>query len=215
MERLAAAVPTIADQALILVLAYGDLRWGEAVALRRGRTDVLARRLKIAEAATEISGRLAFGEPKTHRRRIVQLPGFVAEVLGRHLEDRPADPETLVWVAPKGGPLRYNPYHRRVWDRALAEAGPDFEEVTPHVLCHSCASLMRAQGADASEIQAQLGHRSPVVTMSVYTHLFKDALDPVMQRLDEERRSLAWTTRGPNVIPMAQSDREKVSDQGG
>lgn len=69
VDRLASAATSIADHSLILTLAYGGLRWGEAVALRRGQVDVLRRRLSIAEAATEVSGRLVFGEPKTHRRR--------------------------------------------------------------------------------------------------------------------------------------------------
>ena len=68
VDALASAVPTQADRSLILVLAYGGLRWGEAVALRLGRVDVLRCRLSIAEAATQVSGRLVFGEPKTHRR---------------------------------------------------------------------------------------------------------------------------------------------------
>ena len=50
------------------------------------------------------------------------------------------------------------------------------------------AFLMRAAGADVKEIQQHLGHLSPVVTLSVYTHLFEGALDPVMERLDDEHR---------------------------
>ena len=160
VDRFVEAVETYADRSLILVLAYGGLRWGEAVALRRERVDMLRRRLHITEASTEVSGRLVFGEPKTHRRRTVQLPTFVAESMGRHLQDRPTDGDAFVWVAPKGGPLRYNPYRRRVWDKATRQAGLD--GVTPHVLRHSCASLMRAAGADVKQIQQQLGHRTPV-----------------------------------------------------
>jgi integrase len=128
--------PTLADRILILTLAYGGLRWGEAVALRRGRVDVLRRRLFIAEAATEVSGRLVFGEPKTHRRRYVHLPRFVAEQLAQSLHSRPADPETLVWVAPKGGPLRYNPYRHEVWDPAVVDSG--LEGLTPCPQTHLC-----------------------------------------------------------------------------
>jgi integrase len=212
VDRLLASVPAIADQALIAVLAYGGLRWGEAVALRRGRVDVLARRLRIVEAATEVGGKLVFGEPKTHRRRTVQLPGFVAEFIGRHLEDRPADPEACVWAAARGGPLRYTAYRSRVWNRAVRDAGLD--GLTPHDLRHSCASLMRAAGADVSQIQAQLGHRSPVVTLSVYTHLFEDAFDPVMDALDDQHRRLPRTTGGPDVVPLDPDRRESGFDQG-
>lgn len=212
VDRLADATESVADRALVLVLAYGGLRWGESVALRRGRVDVLRRRISIVEAATEVNGRLVFGEPKTHRRRLVHVPTFVVEVLARHLADRPADPDALVWAAPKGGPLRYNPYRSRVWDRATREAGLD--GITPHVLRHSCASLMRAAGADVKQIQVQLGHRSPVVTLSVYTHLFEDAYESVMDRLDTEHRELVRPRSGPEVIEISQPGRSQASDQG-
>jgi integrase len=212
VDRLASAATSIADHSLILTLAYGGLRWGEAVALQRGRVDVLRRRLSIAEAATEVSGRLVFGEPKTHRRRHVYLPAFVAEELAQHLHDRPSEPETLVWAAPLGGPLRYNPYRSRVWDKAVTEAG--LEGVTPHALRHTCASLMRAAGADVKEIQAQLGHRSPVVTLSVYTHLFEDAYDSVMDRLDTDHRDLVRPKSGPNVVELPEQRLSQASDQG-
>lgn len=211
VDDLASAIPTYADRTLILTLAYGGLRWGEAVALRRGRVDVLRRRLSITEAATEVSGRLVFGEPKTHRQRYVHLPRFVAEELAQHLQNRPAEPDALVWVAPKGGPLRYNPYRHRAWDPAVAEAGLD--GLTPHALRHTCASLMRAAGADVKEIQTQLGHRSPMITLSIYTHLFEDAFDSVMDRLDAAHRDLVRPNRGPNVAEFPEQSRSQASDQ--
>ena len=212
VERLASATSSFADRSLILTLAYGGLRWGEAVVLRRGRVDVLRRRLSIAEAATEVSGRLIFDEPKTHRRRFVRLPAFVAEELAQHLRDRPSEPETLVWVAPRGGPLRYNPYRSRVWDKAVTEAGP--EGLTPHALRHICASLMRAAGADVKEIQTQLGHRSPMIILSIYTHLFEDAYDSVMDRLDTDHRDLVRPKSGPNVVELLEQRPSQASDQG-
>jgi len=212
VDDLASSVPTLSDRSLILTLAYGGLRWGEAVALRRGRVDVLRRRLSIAEAATEVSGRLVFGEPKTHRRRYVHLPRFVAEEVAQHLEDRPTDPEALVWVAPMGGPLRYSPYRHRAWDPAVADAG--LEGLTPHALRHTCASLMRAAGADVKEIQTQLGHRSPMITLSIYTHLFEDAFDSVMDRLDADHRELVRPRSGPNVVGLPEQRPLQAFDQG-
>lgn len=212
VDDLASAVPTQADRSLILVLAYGGLRWGEAVALRLGRVDVLRCRLSIAEAATQVSGRLVFGEPKTHRRRYVHLPRFVADELAQHLHTRPSDPDALVWVAQKGGPLRYNPYRLRVWDPAVTEAGLD--GLTPHALRHTCASLMRAAGADVKEIQTQLGHRSPMITLSIYTHLFEDAFDSVMDRLDAAHRDLVRPRSGPNVVEFPEQRPSQASDQG-
>lgn len=209
VDRLVAAMPTTADRALVLTLAYGGLRFGEAVALRVGRVDVLRRRLEVAENAPEVAGRIIFGEPKTHTRRTVHLPGFVADALAAHLGDVSADPDTLVWTAPKGGPLGYNSYRARVWNKAVEAAG--LEGLTPHDLRHTSASLMYAAGADVKAIQEQLGHRSPAVTMNTYTHLFEGAYDPVMDRLDEEYRNLERPDSGPNVVDIEHRKRKKGS----
>jgi len=109
-----------------------------------------------------------------------------------------------VWAAPRCGLPRYNPYRGRVWDNAVTEAG--LEGVTPHALRHTCASLMRAAGADVKEIQAQLGHRSPVVTLSVYTHLFEDADDSVMDRLDTDHRDLVRPKSGPKLCRASRAE---------
>lgn len=163
------------DQArtIVFVLAYGGLRWGELVALRRNRIDVLGRRVEIAESAAEISGRIIIGTPKTNRRRTVHLPGFVADLFGQQLDLSPNKPDALVFTSPRGGPLRSSNFRRNVWNPARAMAGTDLAHITPHDLRHTCASLMRAAGADVKEIQQQLGHRTASITLDVYTHLLR------------------------------------------
>ncbi len=184
VTRLAEAMPSGQHKTMVYVLAYGGLRWGELVALRRGRVDVLRRTLQITQSATEIAGRLEFGTTKTHQSRTVHLPAFVSEMVGRHLEDVEDTVEALVFVAPRGGPLRYPNMRKAVWDGARERAGEDLAEITPHDLRHTCASLMRAAGADVKAIQQQLGHRNPSVTLNTYTHLFEGDLTEVMDRLD-------------------------------
>jgi integrase len=188
VARLAEAMPDSQSTTMVCVLAYGGLRWGELVAVRRGRVDVLRRRIEIAEAATEISGRLVFGTPKGHTRRTAHLPRFVAELLARHLGDVGSQPDTLVFTSPEGGALRSSNVRRRIWDPACVAAGDDLAGITPHDLRHTCASLMRAAGADVKAIQQQLGHRTATVTLDTYTHLFEGDLADVMDRLDTERR---------------------------
>jgi len=184
VTRLADAMPDHQHKTIVHVLAYGGLRWGEMAALRRGRTDILRRRLQISEALAEISGRLVLGTTKTHQSRTVHLPPFVADMLGRHFEDVADDPDALVFTAPQGGSLRYSNTRSAVWDGARVRAGQDIADVTPHDLRHTCASLMRAAGADVKAIQQQLGHRNATVTLNTYTHLFEGDLSEVMDRLE-------------------------------
>jgi integrase len=105
-------------------------------------------------------------------------------MLGHHLESVEDDEAALVFTAPKGGPLRYSNSRLAIWDPARIRAGDDLVDITPDHLRHTCASLMRAAGADVKAIQQQLGHRSATVTLNTYTHLFEGDLEEVTDRLE-------------------------------
>ena len=49
----------------------------------------------------------------------------------------------------------------------------------PHQLRHTCASLLIADGATILQVQGQLRHASPEITLKVYSHLFPKDLRPV------------------------------------
>ncbi len=198
VARLAEAMPDRQSRTIVYVLAYGGLRWGELAAVRRSRIDVLRRRIEVTEASTEVAGRLVFGTPKSHTGRTIYLPGFVAEMLGQHLGDVNDRPDALVFTSPQGDALRSSNMRRRIWDRACAAAGDDVADITPHDLRHTCASLMRAAGADVKAIQQQLGHRNATVTLDIYTHLFEGDLADIMERLDV--KATTTNTHPPSVV---------------
>src|SRR3954451_14842057 len=72
--------------ALLLVLAFGGLRFGEATALRR--SDVLSGgRLRVERSVRRVGGRWIVGVPKTDAgHRTVTLPAGVAAALEDHLQ---------------------------------------------------------------------------------------------------------------------------------
>jgi integrase len=77
-------VTAIADQvppryrALVLVAAFGGLRWGELVGLRRKRIDLEAGTVTVAEQLVEVNGAFSIGSPKSAAgRRTVTLPAAV------------------------------------------------------------------------------------------------------------------------------------------
>jgi integrase len=96
VEQLAEAAGDDGD--VIRLLAYTGLRFGEMAALRVRRVDFLRRRLVIAEAATEVAGRLEFGTPKTHQQRTVPLPAELVEPLARRCEGK--QPDDLLLTTP-------------------------------------------------------------------------------------------------------------------
>jgi len=184
VRKIAEAVPD-SYRALIYVLAYGGIRWGEAAALRRKRVNVLRQRIEVAESLSDVDGHLYFGPTKTHQARQVAIPKSLNDQLRIHLENYVAqDRNALVFTSAEGDPLRLGNFRRGVWWRALDEAGIS-RAVRIHDLRHSCASLLIAQGAHPKAIQQHLGHSSIAVTMDRYGHLFPDAQDRVAEALDE------------------------------
>jgi integrase len=81
---------------VVFILAWSGLRWGEAVALRWENVDIDRRRVEVKASATEVSGRLEWGTPKTHETRTVIVPRFVIDRLGP-----PGPPDALVFSAPR------------------------------------------------------------------------------------------------------------------
>lgn len=56
-----------------------------------------------------------FGETKTYRRRTIAIPAFLRDLLATHLDDRPDDPDALVFTNTRGGPLRHSSFRRWMW----------------------------------------------------------------------------------------------------
>jgi integrase len=165
---------------LIKVLAYAGLRWGELVALTTCRVDLERRRIEVVEAITEVHGRVILGTTKTHQRRSVPIPRFLADELAYQLTGKA--PNDLVFTAPEGGVLRNTNFRPRFFDPAAEKAG--LLGLTPHELRHTAASLAVAAGANVKAVQQMLGHASAAMTLDVYAGLFADDLDAVANQLD-------------------------------
>jgi integrase len=171
--------------AMVLVLAYTGIRLGEASALRREKCDLIRRRLLISESLAEVNGTIIFGPTKTHQQRSVVVPEFVSQVLDDHLKTNvDTGKDSLVFTSPDGRPLRPSNFRNRYWLPAVERA----ELTTPlriHDLRHTYASLAARAGASTKDIQVQLGHKDPALTLRVYQHLFDDDRDALGDRLDE------------------------------
>jgi integrase len=168
-------------RAMVLVLAFCGLRWGEAAGLKAGRLDLLRRRLTVAETLIEVGGHLVWGTPKSHAARSVPIPSFVADLLAEVIAGKAAD--DLVFTTWRGKPLRNLNFRRDVFDRAAEDAG--LAGLTPHELRHTAASLAVSAGANVKAVQRMLGHASAAMTLDVYSGLFDDDLDGVAERLSQ------------------------------
>ena len=107
-------------------------------------TDVHGKGLDADDAPLSVNGQ-SWGDPKSHRARVVYLPRSVAEGLQRHMDDNVAqDPDALVFTAPKGGVLDPNNLRNQVWEKVRDAAGIS-ASITWHNLRHTCGSLMIAR----------------------------------------------------------------------
>lgn len=197
VERLASTI-TPPYGTLVRFAAYTGLRAGEIGSLRVGRLDLLKGRVRVEEAVSEVQGHgLVFGEPKTYQRRSVPLLPSIRDELGELLAGRDVDADTLVFSAPRGGPLRHKNFYRRFFKPAVAAAGlPD--GLRFHDLRHTCASLLIALGAHPKAIQERLGHSTINVTLDRYGHLFPKLDEALTARLDDLARAAAGRPPVPN-----------------
>lgn len=195
---------------LVLVAAYGGLRWGELAGLRRRRVDLLRGTITVAETLVEVAGDLSFGQPKTQKsRRVVPLPRRVVRELDAHLEAfTAADADALVFTTATGAPLHRSNFRRSYWTPAVRAAG--LEPLKMHELRHSFVALWVNAGANPKEVSVRAGHSSVAFTLDRYGHLYDqaedtmDKLDALLGDPDSEAVSVSnvaqiWPKRGPRA----------------
>jgi integrase len=193
-------IPEVGEQyrALILLLSFCGLRWGEAAALRVKRVDLLRRRLKVAESVAEVRGRLEWGTPKSHQSRWVPIPRSLVPLLTEVMAGKSAD--ALVFSTWRGKPLRNLNFRRDVFDKAAADAG--LAGLTPHQLRHTAASLAVSVGANVKAVQRMLGHKSAAMTLDVYADLFDKDLDVVADRMDSLLPGVSKMCQDATVVEL-------------
>lgn len=156
-------------RALVLLAAFGSLRWGELAALRRRHIDLDARTVCIEFSRVELTdGSLITGPPKSEAgRRIVTIPAVIMAEVATHMEQY-AEPgkDGLMFVGPKGAPLR-RPNFSRAWRQAMSGAG--LAGVHFHDLRHAGNTLAAISGATLRELMERMGHSSTRAAQ-IYQH---------------------------------------------
>lgn len=119
--------------------------------------------------------------PKSNAgRRTVSFPAELLPELRWHLERFAAAGERgLVFVGPKGGPLRRSNF-RPLWNAACEQAGVPglhFDD-----LRHVGGTLAATTGASLKELMARLGHSSTRAAM-IYQHATRDRDEAIAKAL--------------------------------
>ncbi len=192
VHALAAAVPA-RYRALVLTLAFGGLRFGEATAVRRGDVSPNGTLVRVERSVRYLSGRWLVGPPKTEAgRRTVALPQFVAADVAAHLDTHVGDdPDALVFCTRNAGFL-HGANFGTTFRRAVERCG--LPPVRVHELRHTSATLAAATGASTAELMRRFGHASPDAAL-VYQHAAADRDAEIARALD----ALAGTGQ---VVPI-------------
>ena len=165
-------------RALVLLLAYTGLRWGEAIGLRVRDMDLERRRISVSTNAVEVGREIQVGTPKTHKRRVVPFPRLLEAALLEQVD--PEGGDELLFAGRDGlhmRRVRVSGGSRSWFKTALAEAG--LEPMTLHDLRHTAASMSISAGANVKAVQRMLGHASAAMTLDIYADLFDDDLNAV------------------------------------
>ena len=175
-------------RALVLLLGFCGLRWGEASDLRKEDVDVRERSLRIRSSIVWIKGKPVEGTPKSYEMRTLYMPLIVAEALAPILKRKKRGER--VFSDPSGHPLHPQSAsavkgNRTWWPSALKRLGWDTDDwPSPHDLRHTAASIAVHAGANVKGLQRMLGHASASMTLDVYADLFDSDLLDVTRMVD-------------------------------
>jgi integrase len=154
-------------KALVLLAAWGGLRLGELSALRKHNLDLETGLVRVTEAASDLAHGRDVRQPKSQAgRRTVAIPPHIAPELREHVErfSEPAQ-DGLVFVGPRGGPVRRNNFSADVWRPAVAKVLGLPDGLRLHDCRGFSATMAARHGATTKELMRRLGHASPAMAL--------------------------------------------------
>lgn len=160
--------------ALLEILYASGLRVSELVGLR---ISSLSRDGRVVTVRGKGGKERLVPLGEAARRAIAEWLPLRDSMLGKKIE-------TVPWLFPSraaAGHITRNSFAKQLRKIALS-AGLDPGRVSPHVLRHSFATHLLANGADLRSVQKMLGH-SDISTTQIYTHVLHHRLKSLVQEV--------------------------------
>lgn len=168
------------------------LRRGELLALKWNDVDFEKRTLRVDEGLTIVAGKIEFSSPKTRDSvRVVPLGRRVLEILREHKRQQRRQiwkvgelwqANDLVFPDETGNPQNPGTVSGRIAStfRKLGLQGSSL-----HSLRHSYTTHSLELGVNPKLIQANLGHSTPDLILSVYGHVIPEYQKKASDALDD------------------------------
>lgn len=201
VAALLAATPG-ADRVLYFVAATTGPRFGELAGLNVGDVDLAARVLHVRRVVVELPelGQQVKPYPKggATARRTIGLSTGVVQVLAKDLSDRHSDDP--LWSNIDGGRQWYSTAFRSLraaYLRAGITGASGF-----HTLRRTAATLPLQQSASIRDVQAMLGHTSPVMTLTRYAQPDVEQQQAAAGRVTDSILAAAVPGQNPDKHPI-------------
>ena len=198
------------------------MRRGELAAVEWPDLDWDSGILEISKSLEETKAGLRVKGTKSGETRRIKIPVEVLEVLREHKREQDRQRElfgpdyanlNLIFAKPDGGYYSPDKLGTRI-RAAMRKAG--LTGVSLHSLRHSHASQLLSNGAPITAVSERLGHASPAITLSIYSHalpadneaaakLWNDAMADVIQASRQEA-----SARKRGRLANVSADSEKI-----
>ena len=186
LKTLIAAMDSRPDyQLLTLFLVLTGLRFGEAAALTVSDIDLKERLIHVTknyDAANDVTT-----SPKTACSvRDIYIQDELMPICRKILRRKAHTPvisieyRDLIFLNKHGRRIKYQTYF--IYLQKLSERVIN-RRITPHILRHTHASLLAAEGVSIDDISLRLGHENDSITRRIYTHVTKKARDSQNERI--------------------------------
>lgn len=158
-----------------MVLLYLGLRPSEAIGLRWQDVDLHHPTVTVAESLTRdgdgrSSGTSRVRKPtKTQNSRTLPLPPSLLAMLKGRAAATQGNPDSLIFLSPKGKPIDDHSFSQRVWKPLCIAAEVPYR--VPYACRHTVLSHSIESGMSIYQAQYIAGHASPKLILDTYGHM--------------------------------------------
>ncbi len=181
---------------IVLTMAATGLRPAEACGLTIDAVDRVAPAVKVDRQLVTIAGKPEFGPPKTESgNRIVPIPEWLVVEFDAHVDEYGLGPDSVIFTNTRGELVARHQFGA-AWRSAAERAGVD---ATPHGCRHAYASVLIEAGESVKVVQKRLGHKSAMLTLDVYGHLWKSSDESTRVAISNAYDDLVCSPRVANA----------------